>query len=110
MSKYSVQRLRGGFAVVWRDEAGKRRRFALEAADRPTAEAEARRWWKRNTSAVSTVGGIVEAYIDARERAGIASTARQRDAWKAMESYWAKVDPARIDGDMARVYVRRRDR
>ena len=38
MSEYTVQRLRGGFAIVWRDEAGKRRRFTLEAADRPTAE------------------------------------------------------------------------
>lgn len=110
MPEYTVQRLRGGFAIVWRDEAGKRRRFSLEAADRPTAEAEARGWWKRNTGAASTVGGIVEAYIDARELAGIASTTRQRDAWKAMKSYWAKVDPAKIDDEMAQEYVRRRDR
>lgn len=110
MSEYSVQRLRGGFAVVWRDEAGKRRRYALEATDRPTAEAEARGWWKRNTGATSTVGGIVEAYIDAREHAGIASTRRQRDAWKAMKSYWANVDPAKIDDEMAKDYVRRRER
>jgi integrase len=27
-----------------------------------------------------------------------------------MESYWAKVDPAKIDDEMAREYVRRRDR
>jgi integrase len=110
MPEYSVQRLRGGFAVVWRDEADNRRRFALEATDRPTAEAEARAWWKRNTGAASTVGAIVEAYIDAREEAGIASTARQRDAWKAMQSYWTKVDPTKIDEQMAREYVRRRDR
>lgn len=110
MPEYSVQRLRGGFAVVWRDEAGKRRRYALEASDRPTAEAEARGWWKRNTGAAGTVGGIVEAYIDAREKAGIASTARQRDAWKAMKPYWEKVDPAKIDDEMAQEYVRRRDR
>jgi integrase len=108
--EYSVQRLRGGYAIVWRDAEGKRRRYGLDAADRPTAEAEARGWWKRNTGATSTVGGIVEAYIDAREAAGIASTARQRDAWKAMKPYWGKVDPARIDEEMAREYVRRRDR
>jgi integrase len=110
MPEYSVQRLRGGFAIVWRDEAGKRRRYALEAADRPTAEAEARRWWKRNTGTAGTVGAIIEAYIDAREQAGIASTARQRDAWKAMRGYWNKVDPAKIDDEMAQEYVRRRDR
>lgn len=110
MPEYTVQRLLGGYAIVWRDEAGKRRRFRLDAADKPTAEAEARGWWKRNTGAASTVGGIVEAYIEARELAGIASTARQRDAWKAMKGFWGRVDPAKIDEEMAREYVRRRDR
>lgn len=110
MSDFTVQRLRGGFAIVWRDAAGKRRRFTLEAADRTTAEAEARAWWKRNTGAATTIGGIVEAYIDAREQAGIASTARQRDAWKAMKPYWGQVDPIKIDDEMAQEYVRRRDR
>lgn len=110
MSGYTVQRLRGGFAIVWRDKTGKRHRFTLEATDRPTAEAEARGWWKRNTGAVTNVGGIVEAYIDSRERAGIVSTARQRDAWKAMKPYWANVDPMKIDDEMAKEYVRRRDR
>ncbi|WP_114227216.1 MULTISPECIES: tyrosine-type recombinase/integrase [Sphingomonas] len=110
MERYSVQRLRGGYAIVWHDEAGKRHRYTLEAADRPTAEAEARAWWKRNTGAASTVGGLVAAYIDARELAGIISTARQRDAWKAMAPYWDRVDPGMIDDEMAREYVRRRSR
>ena len=110
MPDFTVQRLRGGFAIVWRDNCDKRRRYTLEATNRPTAEAEARAWWKRNTGADGTVGAIVEAYIDAREEAGIASTARQRDAWKAMKSYWANVDPSKIDDEMAQEYVRRRDR
>lgn len=109
MSQYSVQRLRGGYAIVWR-ENGKRRRFGLEATDRPTAEAEARAWWKSQTGFGRTVGGIVESYIHARALAGIASTGRQRDAWKAMQSFWAKVDPVRIDEEMAREYARRRNR
>jgi integrase len=110
MSKYTVQRLRGGFAIVLRNECGRRHRFTLEATDRPTAEAEARGWWKRNTGAPRTVRELVEAYINARELAGITSTGRQRGAWKAMEPYWAKVDPGRIDDEMAQEYVRRRDR
>lgn len=109
MAKYTVQRLRGGYAIVWR-ENGKRRRFGLEATDRPTAEAEARAWWKSQTGVGRTVGGIVESYIDAGERAKIASTQRQRDAWKAMRSFWAKVDPSKIDEEMAREYARRRNR
>ena len=99
MPEYTVQRFRRGYAIVWRDEPGKRRRYALEATNRPTAEAEARAWWKRNTSSDGTVGAIVEAYIDARQQAGIASTARQRDAWKAMKPFWGMVDPFKIDDE-----------
>jgi integrase len=47
-------------------------------------------------------------YIDAREQAEIASTPRQRDAWKAMKSFWADVDPARIDDAMCRKYAETR--
>lgn len=54
------------------------------------------------------MGRIVEEYIDARERAEIASTPRQRDAWKAMRSFWGNVDPARIDEPMCRKYARDR--
>lgn len=110
MSEYTVQRLRGGYAIVWRDATGKRHRRQLDATDRPSAEAEARGLWKRETGVGATVGGIVDAYIEARQDAGIASTARQKDAWKAMKPYWGKVDPALIDEEMAREYVRRRDR
>lgn len=110
MPEFTIQRLRGGYAIVWRDAEGKRRRFGLDATDRPTAEAEARAWWKRSTGANSTVGGIVQSYIEARAEAGIVSTPRQRDAWKAMSFYWGKVDPQSIDEEMAKEYVRRRDR
>lgn len=44
-------------------------------------------------------------YIAARELEGIASTARQRDAWKAMKSFWENVDPERIDDAMCRKYA-----
>jgi hypothetical protein len=44
-------------------------------------------------------------YIAAREQAEIASTPRQRDAWKAMKSFWENVDPERIDDAMCRKYA-----
>jgi integrase len=47
----------------------------------------------------------VSDYIAAREQAEIASTARQRDAWKAMRSFWENVDPERIDDAMCRKYA-----
>jgi integrase len=103
--EYSVQRLRGGYAIVWRDEQGKRRRYGLDATDRSSAEAEARQWWTRETDAARTVGGIVLDYIASREQAEIASTGRQRDAWKAMKSFWENVDPERIDAAMCRKYA-----
>jgi hypothetical protein len=46
MSEYAVQRFRGGFAIVWHDEAGTRRRQKLAASDRAGAEAEARQSWR----------------------------------------------------------------
>jgi hypothetical protein len=85
VSGYSVQRFRGAWAAVWRDEAGTRHRKRLYATDRAGAEAEARQRWARGDSDDWTVGAVVAAYIDAREADGIASTSRQRDAWKAMK-------------------------
>ncbi len=108
MPDYSVQRFRGGFAIVWRDEEGHRRRWRLGAADRPGADAEARRLWGRRDSSSWTVGRIVEAYIDDREADEIASTARQRDAWKAMRPFWENVQPDLIDREMAQAYARDR--
>jgi integrase len=108
MSEYTVQKLRGGWAVVWRDEHGKRRRQQLAAPDRIGAEAEARQRWRLGDRSPWTVGRIVCAYIDDRERDEIATTTRQRAAWKAMQSYWSEVNPTLIDREMAQGYVEKR--
>jgi integrase len=50
------------------------------------------------------VGRIVMAYIADREAEGIASTTRQRDAWKAMKPFWENVSPDLIDREMAQSY------
>lgn len=49
------------------------------------------------------------AYISDREADGIASTARQRDAWKAMKPFWNDVEPRLIDREMAQDYAKRRN-
>jgi integrase len=108
MPEYSIQRLRGGFAVVYRDASGKRRRERLYATERPGAEAEARQRWGQGDSATWTVGRIVTAYMADRAADGIASAQRQTDAWKAMRGFWEGVDPARIDKPMAQSYAERR--
>jgi integrase len=110
MSEYSVQRFRGGYAIVYRDDAGKRHREQLRAADRPGAEAEARRGWTAGDRSSWTVGRIVSAYIADREADGIASTTRQRDAWKAMRHFWDNVAPELIDREMAQSYAAQRRR
>jgi integrase len=108
MPEYSVQRFRDGFAIVYRGANGKRVREKLRAADRAGAEAEARRGWQTAPGEQWLIGRIVTAYIADREADGIASTARQRDAWKAMRSFWEDVDPALIDREMAQSYAKRR--
>ncbi len=105
MQDYSVQRLRGGFAIVWRDPgSGQRRRYTLQSTDRQSAEAEARGWWATATRSTGRVGGIVEAYLDQREAEGMITIRRRRDAWKAMRVFWVDVDPALIDEKMCRAY------
>ena len=108
MPEYTVQRFRGGYAIVYRDADGIRHREALSAADRIGAEAEARQRWRLGDRTAWTVGCVVEAYMDAREAAGIASTGRQRDAWKAMKHYWSEVSPKLIDEEMCKGYAARR--
>lgn len=52
----------------------------------------------------------MSAYIADREADGIASTARQRDAWKAMKPFWEGVTPELVDREMAQSYARQRGR
>lgn len=103
--EYTVQRFRGGFALVWWEGEGeerKRRRHQLEATDRQSAEAEARRVWEDSDDSPWTVERIMTAYL-----ASIVdkpSHSRREDAWKAMRPFWQNVDPVMIDEPMARAY------
>lgn len=84
---YQVQRLGRRYVIKYTGADGKPKRRLLDAPDRAGAEAEARDLFRRGQQRAWTVAAIVESYIDAREAAEIASTKRQRDAWKAMRSY-----------------------
>ncbi len=105
MPEYSIQRFRGGYALVWTDAQGKRRRNRLTATDRLGAEAEARQRWRGGDSSPWTVERLMLAYIADREAAGIASTQRQRDAWKAMRAFWSEATPDAIDDSVAKTYA-----
>lgn len=102
---YSVQRLRGGFVIVYPDpETGRRRRVKLDAPDRLGAEAEARQRWRLGSRSVWTVGAIVPAYLDTLAEREAPSAPRARDAWKAMAPFWGNVRPHLIDEAMCKAY------
>lgn len=123
MQEYSVQRFRGAWACIYPalddngnqtfDKKGKpkRKRERLYATDRAGAEAEARQRWRAgDTGEPWTVGRIVNEYMAARKEAGILSSGRQADAWKALQPFWGKIDPALIDQQMAKDYAKQRKR
>jgi len=105
-AEYTVQKLRGGFAITWfdQDDAGerKRRRRQLTSQDRASAEAEARQLWEDGDDSPWTVGRVMTGYL-----ASITdkpSHGRREDAWKAMKPFWENVDPSMIDEQMCRDY------
>ena len=108
--EYSVQRFRGGFALVWWEavegEVPKRRRRQLESADRPSAEAEARRVWENADGSPWTVARVMTGYLVSI--AGKPSHGRREDAWKAMKPFWETVTPALIDEEMCKDYRKTR--
>tara|TARA_B100000378_G_scaffold123871_1_gene99966 strand:- start:1152 stop:2135 length:984 start_codon:yes stop_codon:yes gene_type:complete len=104
---YTVQRFRGGFALVWYEQ-GKRRRRTLDAHDRPGAEAEARTIWRTSSDEPWTVGRIMEGYIASLAADDKPSTPRRRDAWKAMKPFWERTDPTLVDEQMCRDYAAQR--
>ncbi|MBU6207634.1 MAG: site-specific integrase [Alphaproteobacteria bacterium] len=107
MPEFTVQRFRGGFAIVWH-EGETRHRQQLSSTDRQSAEAEARKLWEHRDEENWTVGMAVEAYLAFKAETGMASIQRRRDAWKAAAPFWNDVDPSMIDDKMVQKYVSRR--
>jgi len=107
---YSVQRFRGGFALVQRfagqDGNPKRSRTQLQARDRQSAEAEARKLWENGDDSPWTVGRVMTGYLASIEAKS--SHGRRQDAWKAMRGFWENVDPSLIDEPMCRAYRKSR--
>src|SRR3546814_11737794 len=112
---YSVQRFRGGFALVWWEQSEddpeaepKRHRRQLASQDRASAEAEARTVWEGADDSAWTVGRLMTGYI--ASIAGKQSHSRKKDAWKAMKAFLENVDHATIDETSGRTYCDRHAR
>lgn len=104
LAPFTVQRFRGGFAMVWRDEDGRRHRRTLYSSERQSALVEARRLWEDADDDPWTVGRVIEGYIEHLSGDGPPSLQRRRDAWKAMKTFWENVDPDLIDESMCKAY------
>lgn len=104
---YTLQRLRGKFAIVWWEEDG-RRRHSLGTDDRASAEAAARSFWEKRSigGEVHTVGEAVALYLSAKR--DMASIKRAQVAWKAAAPFWAKLPIARVDEKAPLDYRERR--
>lgn len=102
---YTVQKLRGGFALVYRLD-GKRVRRQLAATDRQSAEAEARAVWAGADRGAWTVGRIMTGYLTTISHKP--SYGRRQDAWKAMRMFWENVEPTLIDDKMCQRYRKTR--
>jgi len=102
--EYTVQRFRGGFALVHTPAGGKRQRRQLESTDRASAAAEARDIWDSSDKSPVTVGRIVGAYLSVKKADGMVTLGRRENAWKAMKPFWENVDPRRIDAQMCKDY------
>ncbi|HUD91213.1 hypothetical protein [Sphingobium sp.] len=85
---YSVQRFRGGFAIVWwetgADGKRARKRTQLASQNRQSAEAEARQAWEAGDDSPWTVERVMTGYLASIQDK--ASYGRRKDAWKAMRS------------------------
>ena len=103
LTPYAVQRLRGGYAIVWFDD-DKRHRQKLFSKERSSAEAEARQLWAAADVSPWTVGRIVTGYIADLARRDPPSLRRRKEAWKAMSLFWEHVEPSLIDEDMCQAY------
>lgn len=100
---YSIQKFRGGFALVWWEgEPATRKRRQLASQDRPSAEAEARRLWRESDESPWTVARCMSEYL--ASIAAKPSHQRRLDAWKAMRLFWERVNPALIDAEMCKAY------
>lgn len=107
---YSIQRFRGGWAIVWRDDAGKRHRAQLAATDRAAAEAEAARRWAIGSGTAWTVGRCVEGYFADRALAGTVTLPRLKLAWAQARPTFEALDPSEVNDTLARRYAQRRGR
>lgn len=101
--KFRVARYRGGYAVVWYDEEGKRHRRAL-GEDKWKAHAVAGEVVKAVTEPQGprTVGQIVEDYLNKTDAIGVEV---MRAHWRAAKAAFEMRSPREVTEDFCRAYA-----
>lgn len=105
MPEYSLQRYRGKWAVVWRDE-GTRHRVTTGTDDRQQAERFLARLKVEATAKDRTVGALWDAYLVDRKGRPIAETMRYTG--KAIGPHFFHLDPGDITDQVCRDYTAKR--
>lgn len=120
-NEYEIQRLTRkrsdgssywSYCIVWwpdPSDKGSRKRHSLNTTDRDEAEVAAKQVWAAlNRQAMSTVGEVVEAYLNSL--GGTKDEQRKRDGWAACKAFWAKRDVTLIDESVSHAYMKWRDK
>lgn len=109
MRNQRVAKYRGGYAVVWYDETGKRHRYSLGKVSRSEAYAAANRVVARALAAkdveARTVGQIVETYLAESDAIGVEIL---QFHWKAARATFQHLLPQHVTEAVCRRYARER--
>lgn len=105
--EYRLGRLKGRWVVSWW-EAGKRKRYRLESADRQGAEREAIDVIRRRTAPSDglTVKDVWEAYRE--EKKGRRVAAAMGFEWKSVGPHFGHLRPDQVSTDHCRSYIAKR--
>lgn len=108
MQSYKIQRFRNGFAVVYTDETGKRRRYSLDARTRKEAEAAARDviLSRSHRTHGPTVAELWEAFR--ADRAGRSIAESMDFTGRSILPYFGVLRPEQITVADCRAYVKER--
>ncbi len=110
---YRLGRHRRRWVAITGRGAAKRRR-ALAADSKSEALRQIRELNQRASHAAlgksTTVETIFALYVEDRERDGVPSVKRMREAWKPLSSHFGHLEPASIDKEVCQGFIKRRRR
>lgn len=95
-----IKLYRGVYAAVW-SEGGQTKRFSLRTADLPEAKRRLKDYLARPVG--ETVGELVEAYLDDKDKTAIRAV-DLRGAWKQAKDTFAHLRPDQITREVCREY------